>query len=1134
MSRAARRAPSDQPARDRARTGLSESSLLEAGAGTGKTTVLLDRVAEILKTEVPLEKIAVITFTEKAAGELKLRLRRRLEDELAAIEPQQSWSRVLKEALESLDRAMVTTIHSFAASLLRERPVEADVDPRFTVADELTATMLLEETWERWIEREMAGGGEPLATALRLGITLDQLRALAFDLAGSRDARPEPPPAEDAGLVAARDAIVAGCAELSRLAGSCRNEDDAGLAVVRGLAARVETMRGVTGPKLLARLDELDLNPRAGAKPNWSPPEDLTAVKRIVGDLRERRDEATRRARTRFAHAVALWIHDGFLHAYRAAKDGRRLLDFEDLLLLCRDMLRDSRAARLAFAERFTCLLVDEFQDTDPLQAEILFLLASSDPDPTDWRKTRPVEGKLFVVGDPKQSIYRFRRADIEVYEESRRLLTPDGVGDAAERRLIQNFRTVPSIVSWVNDLFGQLIVEDTVAHHQPRYEPIAAYRAEPDPVRGCPKEAASRVVLLAPRRPEALDEAGAEEVRVAEARHVVALIRKAVGERWTVVDEDASRPVRYGDVALLFRTSTGIDAYEAVLREHGVPYRIAGGKRYYMRSETRALQAVLEAVESPHDPLAVVSALRCPFFGHSDEELLTHSASGGDWVHTHEGAGRGTPFERSFDLLARLHAARNTRSIAATLEDLFESTGAVSLFYLKPDGDQRAANLLKAIDLARAHETLGGATFGSFVRWLSSMAEAEREEGEAPLAEQGDSGSDDTDAVRISTVHKAKGLEFPMVVLCDAAGRGRNVAPGLVVERAGEAPRLEFAFGPAAARFVSDGYDDAAAREKQRLEAESARLFYVAATRARDYLVVPVFGGKNPGGIFSVLGDAGFLPERAAASDGAPAASHRGAWVLDGGSLETTPAEAKPFRLPVTPEAGDPAFVLEKQGWRMARKVALSAPPLGRTFRSASGMERTPVGGGTVRDAGRSDPARSRALGTAVHAVLERIDLATGRNLDLLAEEEAAGVGRPELAEEVEKLARKALTGRIVKEALASPRWMREMPFVAAGETFITEGRVDLVFESGGGLTIVDFKTDDVSDEAGVSARVAAYEPQALIYARALSQITGLTVNRVVFHFIRPGLERTIKVDEGFLARGRQLLEAGPAAGSP
>jgi len=1131
MSRGARRPPSDQGAREAARTRLERSYLLEAGAGTGKTTVLLDRVAEILKTRVPLEKIAVITFTEKAAGELKLRLRRKLEDELSRIDPQHAWSRVLKEALESLDRAVVTTIHSFAASLLRERPVEADVDPRFVVTDELAATMLLEETWDRWIEKEMATGGEPLASALRLGISLDQLRTLAFGLAANRDARPLPPPKEDAGLIAARDGIVEASGTLRRLAGSCTDETDGGLAGVRDLCARVEALRGATGARLLALLDALRLNPRAGAKTNWSPPGDLAEVKTIVGGLRDLRDEATRRARTRFAHAVALWIHDGFLHAYRAAKESRRLLDFNDLLIVCRDMLRDNRAARLAFSRRFECLLVDEFQDTDPLQAEILFLLASSDPEQADWRKTRPAEGKLFVVGDPKQSIYRFRRADIEVYEEARRLMTASDDGDESDRRLSQNFRTVPSIVSWVNDLFDRLIVEDTANGFQPRYESIAAYRTEPEPVRGCPKESRTRVVMVTPREPGALADAGADEVRTEEARHVIALIRKAVSEPWTTAArEEGSRPLRYGDIALLFRTSTGIDVYEAILREAGVPYRIAGGKRYYMRSETRALQAVLQAVESPHDTLAVVSALRCPFFGHSDEELLTHGASGGDWVHTHEGAGRGTPFERSFDLLARLHASRNTRSIAGTLEDLFESTGALALFYLKPDGDQRVANLLKAIDLSRAHEAVGGTTFGSFVRWMSGMAESEREEGEAPLAEESESFNEDGDAVRVSTVHKAKGLEFPMVILCDTAGRGRNAAPGWIVERGGDGTRLEFAFGAAAARYASTGYEEAAAREKLRLEAESARLFYVAATRARDYLVVPAFGGSRPGGIYSVLADEGFLPGGADATG-----LHRGAWILDGGSLETTPAEARPFRIPaVQGAATDPAFVLERQGWRMALKVALTAPAFGRAFRSASGMEGRPDGGRPPTHGDRRpDGSRSRALGTAVHGVLERIDLATGRDLDLLSEEAAAESGRPELAGEIVRLVRKALEGRIVKEALASPRCLREMPFVAAGETFITEGRVDMVFESGGGLTIVDFKTDDVTTEAEIAARAALYEPQALIYARSLSQISGLKVHRVVFFFIRPGVERSIRVDEAFLARGRQMLEADPAGRS-
>ena len=1125
--RMGKRPPSDQAARDAAKQQLKRSLFLEAGAGTGKTTVLLDRVTEILKTEISLDRIAVITFTEKAAGELKLKLRRLVEEMIRESGPETPWGGVLRRSLEALDRAAVSTIHSFAASLLRERPVEAGVDPRFTVADGLASAMLMEETWERWIEQEMSAGARPLAHALRLGVTLPQLRVLAFDLARHRDVDLGGAPLGEPRLVQARDRIVERAPELEKLSSACEIETDLGLQKIREVMARLPALRAATGSRLLALMQSLPLSPTSGTQSNWRPPSTLATVKSLIADLVQARDDATRHARTAFAHELALWLRAGFLHAYRQAKEERRLLDFTDLLILCRDMLRDKPAARCAFQDRFACLLVDEFQDTDPLQSEILFLLAAEDPQQTDWRQARVRPGKLFVVGDPKQSIYRFRRADVELYEEVKSMMAPGRSWEPL--RLSQNFRTVPSIISWVNELFEGLIQPAADGAYQPRYSPIEAHREEPEP-RGRSREHASRVVLLMPPPGAGLSDAAAGRVREQEARHVVALIRAAVAESWPVVEPKSgdARGLRHRDIALLFRTSTALEIYEEALRESGIPYRIAGGKRYYMRSEMRSLQAVLTAVERPHDPLAVVSALRCPFFGYSDEDLVTYAASGAGWAYTREGTGRGTSFERAFELLGRLHAARNARPFSATLEDLYGATGALALFCLKPDGEQRAANLLKAIELARAHEAASGATFGSFVRWLSGMAVEEREEAEAPLSEETETSApdEDSDAVRIMTVHKAKGLEFPMVILCDAAGGGSKESPTCIVERGGgRVAHLEYRFGAGPMRFESAGYALAMEREKRRLEAESRRLLYVAATRARDHLVIPAFGGKRAEGMYATLRERGFLPAGVP-----PEPVHRGARLLDGASLDTSRRETKPLRIlaedAVPPE---PAYAVEKEGWRRARTVALSAPTMGRVFRSASALEERPgaarFGPGATAGSG---PEEALALGVAVHAALERIDLATGRDIGLLCEEEAAEVGRPDLAAEVRELVQVALEGRVVKEALASPRHFREMPFAAAGDTFLTEGRADLVFESGGGLTVVDFKTDRVVTEAEISARVEVYRPQALAYAAALTQATGLAVNKVVFFFLRPGVERALKSDERFLSQGRALLESG------
>ncbi len=1122
--------PVDSQARDRARSALDVSMLLEAGAGTGKTSVLIDRVFNILKTEVPLDRIAIITFTEKAAGELKMRLRARMEEMIAAPGPP-SWRAHLQRSLEALDRASISTIHAFCASLLRERPVEAQVDPRFVVADELAARMLMEETWTRWIEKELNAGTEVLARALRLGVTLKQIRTLAFAIVEHRDVAAGPGPAIWPDLEVVRTAVVAAIHEVVELSVCCTDPKDKALEFLRGLERRLPEIESAAGDDVLAVLSALKLRCNVGVKARWRPEEGLAKIKDRMAVTMARLEEATGAARTWLAHGLQRWLRDGFLHHYRLAKESRRVLDFTDLILICRNMLRDDAAARAAFQERFACLLVDEFQDTDPLQAEIVFLLASDDAKQNQWWQCRPAPGKLFLVGDPKQSIYRFRRADIETYDQVKGLLARPGGRDGGG--LTQNFRSVPSILSWINDLFENVMNPQPPVPWQPHYEGIAPARGRPEtgPFQG--EGAALRAIFVTPRDPSRLADAPAASVRLEEARHVAALVRLAVEEQWPVRGDDSSkaRPMRYDDIALLFNAGTAFEAYEEVLRAQAIPYRISGGRRYYQRAEIRALEAVLHAIESPHDPLAVVSAMRCPIFGHSDEDFVGHAAARKSWVYLDDGAGRGTPFEKDFVLLSALHRQRNARSVAATLEDLFEQTGALSLFYLKPDGEQRAANLLKAIDFARTHETIGGTTFGSFARWLSEMAEEEREEGEAPLSEEAELDVQDkgADAVRISTVHKAKGLEFPMVILCDPAGRPRAASPPVIVERTTDArtqapgSRMEFVLGGGERRYLSTGYELAEDREKQRLEAERLRLLYVATTRARDYLVIPAFAGRSPGGVIRVLAGAGFLPE-ATSLDPAEAEQHRGARVLKGAQLDMGREDAPALRI-LAKEAlpQDRAFILEKEGWRRALKEALAAPTTGRAFRTASALEELPRAGALARASGAA-----RSLGTAVHAVLERIDLATGRDIGLLSEEEADRIGRPDLAAEIRDLVTRTLKSDIVKEALAAPRLERELPFAAAGDAWITEGRADLVFAEGGGLTIVDFKTDQVATKEEIDRRMQDYRPQALVYARAMHMITELPIRRVVLHFIRPGEQRAFKVDESFLNAGRTLLERG------
>ncbi len=366
-----------------------------------------------------------------------------------------------------------------------------------------------------------------------------------------------------------------------------------------------------------------------GAKANWSQAhggkEELQARYRVV----VAEVLALREAYADYLTALAVGVADSFSRWAGATQVALGRLDFTDLLGRLRDLLVHDRAARAALQARFRYLLVDEFQDTDPLQAEIVFFLCERAPEAADWRRVVLEPGKLFVVGDPKQSIYRFRRADIGMYDEVRRLVAGQPAGAGATEVIRQNFRTTPSVVQWVNNVFADVFDADREEGRQPGYEWVDPYRL--------PAEGPRVAVLLGDDYGTAAG--AADAARRAEARALAALLLEMRGsgaERWAVQDRDAQgdeevwRAPRWGDVALLFRATTGLETYEQAFREAGVPYRVDGGKAYFARREVDDALLCLRAIDDPSDGPAVYGALHSSFFGFSDDELFLFWAAGG------------------------------------------------------------------------------------------------------------------------------------------------------------------------------------------------------------------------------------------------------------------------------------------------------------------------------------------------------------------------------------------------------------------------------------------------------------------------------------------------------------------------
>ena len=483
---------SDQAARDLIRDGLDDTVIVEAAAGTGKTTELVARILNVLaRGRATIDQIVAVTFTEKAAGELKLRIRKELES-LRQRSQDAAVLANLTDAIQRLEEAHVSTIHGFCADLLRERPVEARIDPLFDVLTEPQAARVFDDAFRTWLHEQLEAPSEGVRRALRRSVwsrdgrhkddgPIDRLRRASRDLAEWRDftgAWRRDPFDRDAELARVM-ARVHDVARLTALATSTRDTLSLDTRVVRDLSRDVEmAMRFDAGDpdgweaRLVDLAQNRDLRRARKGRGAFGPGADREAVWAAHASLMQELDAFQRAADC----DLAARLHEelqGVVAGYEALKGRTGALDFVDLLLRARDLLVEHPRVRHAFQSRFVCLFVDEFQDTDPLQAEILLLLAADDSAESRWRHITPVPGKLFIVGDPKQAIYRFRRADVETYREVCDVLEARG---ARRAFLHTSFRATPDIQRAVNAAFAPLMTGDRDTL-QAEYRPLAEFR---------------------------------------------------------------------------------------------------------------------------------------------------------------------------------------------------------------------------------------------------------------------------------------------------------------------------------------------------------------------------------------------------------------------------------------------------------------------------------------------------------------------------------------------------------------------------------------------------------------------------------------------------------------------------------
>jgi ATP-dependent helicase/nuclease subunit A len=1103
----------DAADRRRAAESIGESLVVEAGAGTGKTTLLVTRIVNLLRSArvddpprpVRMSEIAAITFTEKAAGELKARLRDALERAVATgrfgSQPLDAAERAaLTDALADLDRASVSTIHSFCASLMRERPVEAGIDPGRGTVDQLAQSLLFEEAFQRWRDEAFQNADDDvLGEALRLGIRPDRsssddrsvnLRDLAYCLVANRDLLDHvPSPIDEAAAWAeARARLDQYAAAMTECLNHAKSRCKTGRVAHEFIEAWTAVAATTSPRDVRAGLVDIKIETDLGGdRRRWRDATKLDELQRLLAEVR---DQLLPQCQATMTHNLAVDLAKRikqFVQSYEQLKEDRGVLDFQDLLLGARRLLASNEEVRMYFRDRFRFLLIDEFQDTDPLQAEVAMLLSGEPsavdcpPSPVGNRQSaigdqRVCPGRLFLVGDPKQSIYRFRRADIEVYDQCLRLL-----GESQHLRIQQNFRSGRGVIHWVNRVFDRHIARSTDGYYQPDYVPLlAGPKAD---------ESAGDVVLLYP--PRRIDRnSRADQIRFREGCAIARFIHRAVADEWAT-GRGGGR-LHLGDVAILLPQTTGIEHYEDALRACDLPYHIHGGRHFYERVEIKSLINVLAAIDNPEDAIAVVAVLRSPFFGCSDEDLMRHSLSGGRFNYVRPAARPPEPIAAVFELLARLHRDRNSRPVHQLLIDFFDATKGLESFLTKPHGESRVANLMKVVDAARGIERIGTATFRGFVRWLGERQGDREGESEGATAEPGD------ESVQVMTVHAAKGLEFAMTIVANlAAGERDNDSP-LVFDRA--ARTLHLCCGKLATR----DWHAAEAWDRRRAEAERVRLFYVAATRARDYLVLPVFWsrhGSPPSGMLRYIKD--FVPPPESPPWEARA---DGMTVFDTRELGDWPEVTHSPRIDLEKLAGSreaEAFLAARTQWLRDRDALLaraSARP--EVIRPSAEHEPPPASHGSAVAAGPG----GAAFGRLVHRLLElRLSgaLAAGQESEFATRLAADDHLGDDTSASATALVVEAMKTPLVQRLLAAKRLHLEVPFTYLQDDTLVEGRLDALAEEDAGLLLVDFKTDSI-EPGDEPTRAEHYAPQVRAYAAAIAAASGRTVAEAQILFVR------------------------------
>jgi len=1122
---------------------------LSAGAGCGKTFVLTERFlscfdgdTEALRPD-QLGQLVAITFTERAAREMRARIRAKCFQRLVESDAEQAshWAQLLR----FLDSARISTIHAFCASLLRNLAVEARLDPQFGVLEQAQSETVLSEAIDDELRQRVAEQ-DPAAIELAVRFDLRILSEMLFQLVSEvsperLEAWTDVPVEQQVARWQAfhADRVVPSAARHVADSGRARTvlrliakhplsnptmrERCATLAERLPAVGRVRQLAALRSE--LEALKDVSRVQGGGKASEWPGIDVKNAFTKALAGLRDQLQKALDEIDFDPASACEaaelsgplLMLAGAVSRRYEERKRELNALDFGDLLSRARQLLvhPDHEALRKRVSAQIRMLLVDEFQDTDPVQVDLVKALCGEEID----------RGKLFFVGDHKQSIYRFRGAKPHVFRQLR-----ERAPQAGRQSLTRNFRSQGAILDFVNALFRDEMGDD--------YQPLRAARPQQTPLPAVE-------FLWAPN--DSGHKENLEQRRQREANWIARRIRALLDAGDPIVVDETTgelRAARLGDIAILFRAMSDVAFYEDALREHGIDYYVVGGSAFYAQQEIFDLLNLLRSIDNVNDLVSLTGALRSGLFSLADDTIY--------WLSQHRGGLRAGLFDTppsqlsaderrkvafAAETLSCLSALKNRVRICELIEMALERTGYDALLLNEFLGERKLANLRKLVDQARDFQQGDHLGLADFIRQLAVFVSQQPDE---PLAA---THSEDTNVVRLMSVHQSKGLEFPLVIVADMNRKPRGGGdPVHFSDELGPLVRMK---ETSDGRRCTSGYDLWRVVERAEEIAETRRLLYVATTRAADYLLLSsgveqVGDAENE---WMQLVERHFDLHTGEPLDPVPADEGRPAVRV----TTTRPERSGSVKSSSPRVPWDTLIETAKRALDAGEQPLPTVEPVlpdrasRRQYsfsRLAGTLQRQPGREASVADHD-ADGGDALDLGTLVHTVLaasepgdsldyrERLRLHASRHLP---------DGSPLVAVADEMVARFAASPRAAQLAAAAERhaeveFLLTWPPDSTEPRTILSGFLDLLYrDHEGGWHIVDFKTNKTGKN-GVAALAAHYEMQMLVYALAAERILGVAPRSIVLHFLRTGDEHAFVWNDDSRRRAMELIQQGITA---